>query len=263
MAETTGASLGMKAELRRLNRRVGRAMHDYGMLADGDRVLVAVSGGMDSLILAWLLDSWHNKAPISYQLTAVHVDMEGDADQPGPAALQVRAAMERLGLNPVVLPAAWRPSPEQLASGARKDVCFQCARSRRSQLFAHARDHGFSKLALGHHRDDIIETFFLNLTSAGNLSTMSPCQALFSGRLSIIRPLAYCDKEDVDQLGRRLGFSPIRSACPLSEQTRREEIHQLVQTIYASVPDAKEHIFAALGNVRQEYLLSPNTTKRT
>ena len=247
-----------------MNRKIGRAMHDYEMLADGDSILVAVSGGIDSLILAWLLLFWKKKAPIHYRLQAVHVDMEGDLGSPGRVARAVRQVMESLDLPLAVLPAAWKPDADHQEHGesAQKDICFQCARSRRTQLFAYARDYGFGKLALGHHRDDIIDTFFLNLTCAGNISTMRPKQELFSGHLSVIRPLAYCDKEDITLLGEKLGLVAIETECPVAGHTRRQEIHELVQSIYKSIPDAKEHIFAALGNVRQDYLLLPSAERQ-
>lgn len=251
----------MKGTLPRgMNRKVGRAMHDYEMLADGDRILVAVSGGIDSLILSWLLLSWEKKAPISYRLQAIHVDMEGEGNIPGRVARAVSRVMESLGLPLVVLPAAWKPDIEhqEHAQLSKKDVCFQCARSRRTQLFAYAREHNFGKLALGHHRDDIIDTFFLNLTCAGNISTMRPKQELFSGHLSVIRPLAYCDKAEVSLLGEKLGLVAIETECPMAGHTRRQEVHELVQFIYKQIPDSKEHIFAALGNVRRDYLLLPS-----
>ena len=232
-------------------------MHDYSMLADADRVLVAVSGGMDSLVLLAVLFHWRKKAPINYQVEAIHVDMEPGEDAPGQAACRIARQVRQMGMELRVLPARYHPSEADIAQAASggQDLCFQCARSRRTQLFAHARDHGFNKLALGHHRDDIIETFLLNLTCAGNISTMSPFQSLFSGRLSLIRPLAYLDKDEIQRLGQANAYEPVRSACPLSEQTRRRDIHQLAQQIYAQIPGAKEHIFAALGNVRTQYLL--------
>ncbi|MGE4400561.1 MAG: ATP-binding protein [Desulfobulbus sp.] len=249
---------------RDVNRRIGRAMHDYGMLADADRVLVAVSGGMDSLILLAVLLHWRKKAPINYRLEAIHVDMESGDDTPGPAACRIGEQVKRLELDLRILPAQYHPSVEEiaLAVSGGQDLCFQCARSRRTQLFAYARDQGFNKLALGHHRDDIIETFLLNLTCAGNISTMSPLQSLFDGRLALIRPLAYLDKDEIHCLGQTLAFEPVRSACPLSEQTRRRDIHQLAEQIYTQIPGAKEHIFAALGNVRTQYLLRQTGGRR-
>ena len=230
-------------------------MVDYAMLADGDRVLIAVSGGIDSLVLARVLQLWKTRAPISYTLHSIHIDMQPDSDGPGTVARSVQAALQRQGLPCTILPAAWTPDEEAVGKGRVKDVCFQCARSRRTQLFAHARKYQYHTLALGHHRDDIIETFFLNMLHAGNLSTMVPRQQLFSGRLSIIRPLAYLSKQQVRGIGRDLSLQPIRSNCPLSEKTARCHVHEIVSTIEERLPGAREHIFAALANIRPDYLL--------
>ena len=236
-------------------------MHDYSMLADGDSVLAAVSGGVDSLVMAWVLAFWRKKAPIEYSVHCVHVDMEGKKGSPGPAARMVEQELAGTGLSLVILPARLRPEPGKAADPGSENVCFQCSRSRRNQLFDYAAQQGHGSLAFGHHRDDIIETFFLNLTCAGNISTMRPRQELFSGSLQVIRPLAYCDKIEVEEIGRMLNFNPVRSSCPLSEKTRRADIRRIVQSIYAALPDSKEHIFAALGNIREDYMLLPDRGK--
>jgi tRNA 2-thiocytidine biosynthesis protein TtcA len=237
------------------NRRIAKAMLDYSMLADGDRVLVAVSGGVDSLLLAWVLHNWRKKAPIDYTLQAVYVDMQPVDGQRESRAGEITERLASLGLPCVTLEAEL-PVPEQTVSGAdTSGVCFQCARNRRRQLFEYARRERYNTIALGHHRDDIVETFFINLTCSGNISTMRPQQELFSGRLSLIRPLAYLEKEEIRGIGRRLGLKPVASDCPLSEKTRRKDIRGLLEHVYEQIPGSREHIFSALGNVRQDYLL--------
>ncbi|CAK8716584.1 tRNA(Ile)-lysidine/2-thiocytidine synthase N-terminal domain-containing protein [Candidatus Electronema halotolerans] len=235
------------------NRRVAQAMLAYQMLAAGDRVLIAVSGGLDSLVLAWLLHDWQRKTPFVYDVQAVHIDMAAGDGQPGCRAAQTAAQLAALGIPCTILPAE---QPIRLTEGADpKGICHHCARARRRQLFELARQEGFSSLALGHHRDDIVETFFINLTSGGNISTMRPKQELFSGRLALLRPLAYLCKEEIQAIAQRLGLTAVPSNCPLAEQTRRTDIRSLLAHIYQQLPGSREQIFAALGNVRSEYLL--------
>ncbi|MCI5150555.1 MAG: PP-loop domain-containing protein [Candidatus Electrothrix sp. MAN1_4] len=243
------------------NRRIAKAMLDYGMLADGDRVLVAVSGGIDSLVLAWVLDNWRKKAPINYEVQAVYVDMRPPGGEAGNRADLIRERLAVLGLSCQIIPAELPELPDQLdpqqneVGRERAGICFQCARNRRRLLFDYAREQDFNCLALGHHRDDIVETFFINLTCSGNISTMRPKQELFSGRLALIRPLAYLVKEEIRGIGARLKLDPVPSDCPVSEKTRRKDVRGLLEHIYKQIPGSQEHVFAALGNVRQEYLL--------
>ncbi len=233
------------------------------MLADGDRVLIAVSGGIDSLVLAVMLSHWLTKAPISYEVLAIHIDMDGKGGIPGHAANTVAGCLAELSIPCAIMEALYRPD-EKINPGEQKqhqvgnrNSCFQCARSRRRQLFSYARDHGFNKLALGHHRDDLIETFFLNLFYSGNISTMVPKQVFFSGNLSIIRPMAYLDKDEIKLLGKEYSLSPIRFCCPLEEHTKRAEVRTIIANIDQQIPGVKKQIVAAMANVRSEYLLKP------
>jgi len=224
-------------------------MQTYSMLSHGDCVLVAVSGGVDSLVLAWLLQMWLQKVPISYTLRVVHIDMgfRGPGnDEPDPVAW-IRSQLQRFGIPLLVKKA------RELDEAERS--CFLCARQRRHQLFDLAREYGCNKIAFGHHKDDLIETLFLNMLYSGNLSTMVPRQDLFEGRLALILPLAYIEKDEVQELAKNLGLVPVDNLCPLAGSTRRDQVRKVLQTLYDQDPGVKASIFASMANVREGYLL--------
>lgn len=234
---------------KKTNRLIGRAMHTYNMLQDGDRVLIAVSGGVDSLVLTWLLDEWRKKAPISYTLLAIHLDMgfgsnEAELVEKELCAFPVEFRIEQTDIG-----------KQALLAGDGKNGCFHCARNRRNRLFELARLNKANKLAFGHHQEDIIETFFINLLYGGNISTMVPRQDLFAGRLAIIRPLAFLEKNQIRQLGKALAINPVANPCPLAGHSKREELRSLLGSWYEKDPKVKANIFAALGNVKTDYLL--------
>jgi len=231
------------------NRRIGRAMHNYAMLADSDRVLVAVSGGVDSLVLAWLLNGWLRKAPISYEILAVYIDNGFDRQ----TADKVEEQLQNIKIPYLIEKTDFWARAAATEEG--KSVCYHCARFRRNRLFSIAEQQGYNKMALGHHRDDILETFFINLLYAGNLSTMVPKQKLFAGRLHIIRPMAYLDKEDILKIADTAGIFPVKNPCPQDMDSKRQEARKIVASLSAMGPKIKSNMFAALANIRQDYLL--------
>jgi tRNA 2-thiocytidine biosynthesis protein TtcA len=233
----------------RLNRKIGQAMHDYSMFAAGDTVLVAVSGGVDSLTLACVLSLWQKKAPIRFSLITHHIDhgfWRKDAVPVAPATV-IGRQLQSFGIHLEIT------AEKEISEEMR--TCFLCARNRRSQLFDLARALGCNKIALGHHKDDLIETFFLNAIYSGNISTMVPRQDLFGGTVSIVRPMAYLEKSEVQQIAEELRLHPVKNLCPLSDDTHREKVRALLEKLYQEEPQAKSSVFAALSNVRREYLL--------
>ncbi|MGV1099223.1 tRNA lysidine(34) synthetase [Thiovibrio sp. JS02] len=237
---------------KQINHLVGRAMHLYRMLADGDRVMIAVSGGIDSLVLSWLLRQWRLKAPISFELLAVHLDMGFGGNE----LELVREQLSRLDL-PMLLERTEFGRNALAAEKNGKSGCYHCARQRRNRLFALAKEHRCNKIAFGHHQEDIIETFFLNLFYGGSLSAMSPNQKLFNGKLAIIRPLALVGKDRICALGLDLGVTPVANPCPMAKESHREKIRLWLQELYTNEPSLKATIFASLANVKPDYLLTP------
>lgn len=244
----------MKGLSKEVNHRIGQAMHLYKMLSDGDRVMVAVSGGVDSLVLAWLLDHWRRKAPINYELLAVHIDPGFDQSKNRTSHL-VAAQLEGLALPYLIEETDF--GPKALAAEDGKSACYHCARQRRNRLFAIARENKITKVAFGHHKDDILETFLINLLYGGNLSTMVPHQRLFMGTLSIIRPLALIEKNEVWQIAETAGIKPVKNPCPEDGNSKRQTARDLVRHLTEIHPQAKSSMFAALANVREGYLLTP------
>jgi tRNA 2-thiocytidine biosynthesis protein TtcA len=150
----------------KINKKIGQAMFDYSMLSDGDQILLAVSGGIDSLALAWLLLMWKRKAPICYTLHAVHIDMGiwyKNMEDENPVT-DVRRQMEKIGLALHV--------EKSLPLAENERNCFSCSKLRRKQLFDLASRFKCNKIAFGHHKDDLLETLFINMFYSGNISTM-------------------------------------------------------------------------------------------
>ncbi len=228
-----------------LNKRIGKAMHDYEMISDGDKILVAVSGGVDSLVLAWLLHQWQKKVPISYTLEFVHIN-SGFSQLAVNGKYEVAIRLLEYGIDLEVI--AGRG-----IDGERN--CFSCSKLRRNQLFDLADERECTKIAFGHHKDDLIETLFINMLYAGNISTMLPKQTLFGGSLHLIRPMAYLEKNEVVEIAEGVGLEPIENLCPLADNTRRDKIRVFLDELYREEPDVKNSIFASLSNVREGYML--------
>ena len=151
----------------KINKLIGQALAEYSMIDDGDRILVAVSGGVDSLVLASILGLWRKKAPISYDIHCVHLDMGfPDNDQS-----LIKAELDKTGLSSEIITTTLGLDAQEEATG---NICYHCARNRRTKLFDLCRQKGFNKLAMGHHKEDIVETLFINLFYGGNISTMLP-----------------------------------------------------------------------------------------
>ncbi len=241
----------LRGPYRALNRQVGRALVKYRMIDEGDRILVGISGGKDSTTLLYALRERQARSPVRYELRPVHID-PGFA---GGCADALRERCRRLGLELQVETTDYGPLAHSPAN--RENPCFLCARLRRKRLFELAHEAGCRKIALGHNKDDLIETFFMNIFYAGEVSTMLPAQSFFDGLLTVIRPLAFADEGLIHRFVSRMGFKAFANPCPSAGLTKRREIKDLLNQLYRSNPKVKGNIFRAMGHVRMDYLLKP------
>lgn len=232
---------------------MGRAIRDFDMLADGDRVMVAVSGGKDSYTLLHLLRELRVRAPIRFELVVVNVDQ----GHPGYPAHLLREYMAREGYDfRMIEEDTYSIVTEKIPEG--KTYCSLCSRLRRGILYRVATELGCTKIALGHHRDDVLQTFFLNLYFAGQLASMPPrlVAGEEQGRHVVIRPLVYCAEEDIRAFAAEKAF-PILPCdlCGSQDNLQRKQVGRMIDDLERDRPGTKAILLAALQNVRPSHLL--------
>lgn len=232
-----------------IKRLTGKAIHTMDMIRDGDHVMVAVSGGKDSLALLWLLKERIKRVPIDYRVTAVHVDPGFGAN----SADQMTSFFLTHGFEFRVIESDIGPKAHGPQN--RENPCFLCSRLRRKLLFQTAEEVGCNRMAFGHHKDDLIETFFLNVFYGASISTMVPVQGFFGGKLTLIRPFYLVDEELIRRYAQLMDWPEISLDCPTAGSSKREEIKNMLKHFYRSNRKIKGNIFHALHNVNAEYLL--------
>ena len=239
---------------KRLRHQVGQAIADFNMIEDGDRVMVCLSGGKDSYTLLDILRKLQARAPVRFELFAVHLDQKQPGYDPGILPAYLRSIdMPFEILEQDTYSVVKRVIPEG------KTQCSLCSRLRRGSLYTYAAERGFSKIALGHHRDDIVETLFLNLFHQATLKAMPPKLRSDDGRNVLIRPLAYCAESDLAEYAHQQGF-PIMpcNLCGSQENMQRKTIKAMLAEWDAKFPGRIETIFRAIGNVAPSQLADRN-----
>jgi tRNA 2-thiocytidine biosynthesis protein TtcA len=234
---------------KRLKRHIGKAMHHYQMLEDGDRLLVGLSGGKDSLALMWFLKDLQQRVPIRFEVSAVYIDpgFEGSYGATlGDYCRHMGYSFHVEYTDHGILAHSCQNS---------ENPCFLCAHLRRKRLFEVAEEQGCRKLALGHHKDDIIETFFLNIFYSGEISTMLPVQSFFKGRFTVIRPMAYVEEAAIRKFAKLSEFPEFKTNCPSAGNSKRQAVKNLLNQLYRTNCKIKGNIFRSMSHVNTEYLL--------
>ena len=235
---------------KRLRHQVGQAIADFNMIEDGDRVMVCLSGGKDSYTLLDILRRLQAKAPVRFELTAVHLDQK----QPGYDPDVLPAWLRGIGVPFEILEQDTYSVVKRVIPEGRT-MCSLCSRLRRGSLYTHAAERGYTKIALGHHRDDIVETLFLNLFHQGTLKAMPPKLRSDDGRNVLIRPLAYCAEDDIAEYARQQGFPVMPcNLCGSQENLQRKAVKAMLADWESRHPGRIESIFRAIGNVAPSQL---------
>ncbi len=235
---------------KRLRRQVGQAIADYNMIEDGDRVMVCLSGGKDSYTLLDVLRQLQAKAPVRFELVAVHLDQKQPGYDPAILPNYLRTIEQPFEiLEQDTYSVVQRVIPEG------KTMCGLCSRLRRGALYSFAERAGFSKIALGHHRDDMVETLFLNMFHHSKLKAMPPKLLSDNGKHVLIRPLAYCKEADIAEYAALREF-PIMpcNLCGSQETLQRKAIKAMLHEWEKKHPGRSENVFRALTSIAPSQL---------
>lgn len=238
---------------KRLRRNVGKAVQDFNMIEDGDRVMVCLSGGKDSYTLLDILLSLQKSAPVRFEIVAVNLDQK----QPDFPEHVLPEYLNALGVPSHILERDTYSVVKRVIPEG-KTMCGLCSRLRRGILYRFAAEQGITKIALGHHRDDIIETLFLNLFHGGTLKAMPPKLQSDDGRHVVIRPLAYCEEKDIEKYAAARQFPIIPcNLCGSQEHLQRQAVKDMLREWERKYPRRVASIFAALQNVVPSHLADP------
>jgi tRNA 2-thiocytidine biosynthesis protein TtcA len=238
---------------KRLRRQVGQAIADYGMIEDGDKVMVCLSGGKDSYTMLDILLQLRKKAPVDFELVAVNLDQK----QPGFPEHILPEYLESIGVPYRILEQDTYSVVSRVVPEG-KTMCSLCSRLRRGALYSYAEEQGFTKIALGHHRDDLVATFFLNLFFHAKLSGMPPKLLSDDGKHVVIRPLAYVRESDIETYAEAKGFPIIPcNLCGSQENLQRKQVKKMMDAWERESPGRIETISRALGDIRPSQLSDP------
>ncbi len=239
---------------KRLRHYVGDAIADYNMIEDGDKVMVCLSGGKDSFTLLDILLSLQQNAPVHFEIIAVNLDQK----QPGFPEHVLPAYLESLGVNYHIIERDTYSVVKRVIPEG-KTTCSLCSRLRRGTLYGFAEANGVTKIALGHHRDDILETFFLNIFYGGKLKAMPPKLLSDDKKNIIIRPLAYCREKDIARYAEQRNFPIIPcNLCGSQENLQRKAMKEMLNVWDKQFPGRLETIFSSLQNVAPSQLADSN-----
>lgn len=233
--------------LRKIEEKVKKAIYEYGLIADGDRILIGLSGGKDSLALVDLLGRRAKIFHPRFELVVVHVRMTNIPYHSDPDYLKSRA-------DEYNLPFELYETNFDASTDTRKSPCFLCSWTRRKALFGLAKKYNCNKIALGHHQDDILETLLMNMLYQGAIGTMPPRLKMDKFEMEIIRPLCLVEENELIRLAAWRGYKKQIKSCPYESGSSRSEIKEWVRRLENIHPEARYSLWNSMSNIQPDYL---------
>jgi len=247
MNTKTQLSSYKKRHIEYVKNHVAKAIGNYHMIDTNDRVLLAVSGGKDSLVLMEALSALRNYDFLQFELEALHINVEDVTYQVDKEKLQRLADHLDVKMH-------FKDIKADIENRGKKTPCFVCSWHRRKALFSFAVEHGFQKLAFGHHMDDAVETLMINMVYHGNISSLPGKLDMFDGAFQAIRPLILLTNKDTSEFARIRNYPPLKAECPFEDKTYRKIARDFIKQLETIHPNARGNLFNSLRNIDQEYL---------
>lgn len=233
--------------VQKVRQTAGKAINSYNMIEANEKILVAVSGGKDSLALLEILSSRRKYLPIHYELHAAHIITE---DVP----YQIDVEWLQQFCNDLDVTLHLVTTRANLETAGKKKPCFACSKNRRKELFQLSNRLGMNRLAFGHHLDDAVETLVMNMAQHANISSIPPSLSMFEGKIHIIRPLTLLTNDEMKRYASLMGFPSLKQECPYEDHTIRKKARDIVEQMTEINPKARFNLFNSMGNIDMEYL---------
>jgi len=231
-----------------INSKIGKAVNDYDLIGEGDRILIAVSGGKDSMTLLDLLNKIQGWAPVKFEVFAVHIITD----------FHCGGCVHKTTLTDAFreMNIEYRFKDIKVLDDKGKTSCFWCSWNRRKAIFETAAELKCNKVALGHHKDDIVETMLMNLLYNGEFSAMNPKQEMFKGKITIIRPLCYVEENTIKKFAAESGLPEQLCKCPFGKDSRRKYVKEFIRQTEKTTPkiNIKTNIFKSVARVKSDYI---------